>query len=201
LFSHNQQLSKPLATYRNVGHTEFELERRYNDFELLYSQLSVVHRNVSLPKMPEKNFFGLSPLPLLSYWLAYLSHLVFLPPPPSLSLPLPCADRFTDDVIKGRVASFNDFLGVVSNHDELSVSPYLLNFLELAEKLGVKVEDPPEMEPSLMRRISSGMVGAFDYVVEGFDKTVEAIGGVFKGNSQGASTSNDRVLQQDQDRL
>jgi len=54
--------------------------------------------------------------------------------------------------------------------------------------------------------MSSAVVEAIDVIVVGFDKTVGAVTGVFKkegetGTKAGPSGSNDKILQQDQDKL
>jgi len=54
-------------------------------------------------------------------------------------------------VVKGRSDKLNEFLAVVSEHPVLSVSPNVLNFLEIAEKVGLKAEDIQDPEPSLIR--------------------------------------------------
>lgn len=51
-------------------------------------------------------------------------------------------DKINGEVIRAHVDVFNPFLEMIASSPTLSVSPFLLSFLEIAEKLGVKVDEP-----------------------------------------------------------
>jgi hypothetical protein len=143
--------------YKNAEPSEFVVSKRYSHFELLRRQLTLAYPSISLPALPEKNFFGILHLFLsLSSSSSVLSCFKSHNFPLSLSLffflfSSLSAGMLTPAVVQQRVTKFNDFLQVISDHPTLCGSPEVLSFLEIAEGLGVQVENLPDPDPSLMR--------------------------------------------------